>query len=184
MLRNPVSKRSVISISAGLMALAVVAAMTLSLVPRAAHADERNGELHVTKECSAVTNDAGTFCTITSSNLPEIEVGSKVLYTQAAVGCDTGATAYPCPLVPPATPEGAYIALDSNAVLYVGTGNWAVGRCTLDNTGNSGLCTFSDGIGRLAGFHARVNVSTSDPNFINYKWDGTYRFSPLHEREN
>jgi hypothetical protein len=166
-----------------IFALVLVAgsvALTLSLISGAASvsaSSERNGDLHVTKNCSASTNDAGSFCTITSSNLAEIKVGSKVFYTQAAVGCDTGGTTYPCP-APLQTPEGGYISLDSNVVLYVGTGDWAVGRCTLDGTGNSGLCTFSDGIGQFSGFHARVNVSTSDPNFINYNWDGTYSFSP------
>jgi hypothetical protein len=68
--------------------------------------------------------------------------------------------------------------VDSSAVLYVGTGNWAVGRCTLDSTGNFGLCTFSDGTGRLAGFHARVDVSSTDG--LNYSWNGTYSFSRDH----
>jgi len=182
MLRNPVSKRSLISISLGLLALAVLAAMILPLMPRLAHADERNGELHVTKDCSAYTNDAGTYCTIESSNLGEL-VGAKVFYTQAVVGCDTGATTYPCPLVPPATPEGAYLSLDSNAVVYVGTGDWVLGRCTLDSTGNSGLCTFSDGTGKFTGFHGRVAVSYT-PTATNpylFTWDGTYSFSRDHE---
>jgi hypothetical protein len=133
----------------------------------------RNRELHVTKECSQDSRLPGGFCTITSSNLPEIEVGSKVLYAQAPVGCDNGGTTYPC-TVPLPTPEGGYISVDSSAVLYVGTGNWAVGRCTLDNTGNSGLCTFSDGIGPLTGFRARVLVSSTDG--LNYQWNGTYSF--------
>src|ERR1700722_6786975 len=125
MLRNPVSKRSVISISLGLLALALLAAVILPPMPRVVQADERKGELQVTKNCSAETNDAGSFCTITSSTLPEIAVGSRVYYTQGLVGCDTGATTYPCPTLPP-TPEGVDIAFDSNAVLYVGKGNWAV----------------------------------------------------------
>lgn len=182
MLRNSVSKKSVISISLGLLAVAVLAAMTLPLMPRAAHAAERNGELHVTKDCSEYTNDAGTYCTIESSNLGEL-VGAKVFYTQAVVGCDTGATTYPCPSPAPATPEGGYIALDSNVVLYVGTGDWVVGRCTLD-LNNSGLCTFSDGTGKFTGFHGRVAVSytptAADPYL--FTWDGTYRFSPEPDR--
>jgi hypothetical protein len=173
MLRNPVLKRSVFSISFGLLTLAGLTAMILPLTLRPAQAHERNGELHVTKNCSAWTLDNGAFCTITSSNLPEIEVGSKVLYAQAPVGCDNGGTTYPC-TVPLSTPEGGYISVDSSAVLYVGTGNWAVGRCTLDNTGNSGLCTFSDGIGPLTGFRARVLVSSTDG--LNYQWNGTYSF--------
>jgi hypothetical protein len=177
MLRNPVSKRSVISISLGLLAMALLAVMILPPMTRVVKADERSGELQITKNCSASTADAGTFCTIKSSNLPEIPSGSRVFYTQALVGCDTGATAYPCTPLPP-TPEGMNIALDSNAVLYVGNGDWAVGRCTLDGTGSSGLCTFSDGIGPLTGFHARVLVS-----FIggaNYDWKGTYSFDRDH----
>ena len=180
MLRNSVSKRSVISISLGLLALAALAAMILPLMPRVAKADERNGELHVTKECSAWTLDNGAFCTITSSNLPEIELGSKVLYAQAVVGCDNGGTTYPC-MVPLPTPEGRYISVDSSAVLYVGTGDWAVGRCTLDLGTGNGLCTFWDGTGEFTGFHARVAVSpTGGPNFL---WDGTYSFSPPNKDE-
>jgi len=38
----------------------------------------------VTKECSAYTGLAGSFCTITSSSLKSIEDGSRVVYDQAA----------------------------------------------------------------------------------------------------
>lgn len=44
----------------------------------------RSGDLHVTKECSEDKGLAGDFCTITSSNLEGIEVGSKVVYANAA----------------------------------------------------------------------------------------------------
>jgi len=40
----------------------------------------RSGALHVTKECSEYTGHAGSFCTVTSSNLKAIDVGSKVIY--------------------------------------------------------------------------------------------------------
>jgi hypothetical protein len=160
MLRNPVSKRSVISISLGLLALAALAAMALSLMPRAAQADERHGDLHLKKNCSAFTFSPGSYCMITDSNLSEITNGSKVYYDQ------------PAPVVSGLLEGG----LDSNVVLYVDTGDWAVGRCTLDGITNLGLCTFSDGTGTLTGFHARVNVSSSDG--LNYSLDGTYSFSP------
>jgi hypothetical protein len=165
MLRNTISKRNVISFSLVLLALAVLAAVILPLMTRVAQADERNGELHVTKNCTYNLGAAGAYCTITDSNLPEIEAGSRVFYTQAVVD--------------PTTPEGSVIGLDSNAVLYVGTGNWAIGRCTLDSTGNLGLCTFSDGIGRLAGFRAHVDVSSTDD--VKYYWNGTYSFTPDHK---
>ena len=65
--------------------LLVVAAAILSLAALApsVSAAPRSGDLHVTKECSAYTGAAGGYCTITSSNLPAIEVGSKVIYQQA-----------------------------------------------------------------------------------------------------
>jgi hypothetical protein len=114
----------------------------------------KSGPLHATKECSQYTGLAGSFCTITSSSLPEIKVGSKVLYDQAA-----------------GTPAGM---LDSNIVLDSGDGDRAVGRCTLDFATGLGLCTFSDGTGRLAGFHARVDVSHLSGK--DWAWDGAYRF--------
>jgi hypothetical protein len=120
---------------------------------------ERNRELHVTKECSQNTRLPGGFCTITSSNLPAIKVGSKVYYTQ-----NTG--------IPTA------FALDSNVVLDAGSGNWAVGRCTLDLS-FSGLCTFSDGTGQLTGLHARVAVSHTSG--FDFRWDGTYSFRETDE---
>ena len=101
----------------------------------------RNGQLHVVKECfPTYTGHAGDYCTITSSNLAQIPPDSRLYYDQAA-GIPTG-------------------LLDSNVVLddMTGNGNRAVGRCTLDLVTLLGLCTFSDGTGNLAGFHARVDV--------------------------
>ena len=66
----------------------------------------RSGDLHVTKECSAYKGLAGDFCTITSSSLEEIEVGSKVVYAEAA--------------------EGG--SLDTDVVLDAGSGNTAAGH--------------------------------------------------------
>jgi hypothetical protein len=77
------------------------------------------GDLHVTKDCSAYTGLAGGYCTITSSNLAAIKVGSKVFYDQAA-----------------GTPPGL---LDSNVVLDAGTGSRAVGQCTVDSGTGLGL---------------------------------------------
>jgi hypothetical protein len=114
------------------------------------------GELHVTKECSAYTGAAGGYCTITSSNLAAIKVGSKVYYDQAA-----------------GTPAGL---LDSNVVLDAGAGNRALGHCTLDLGTSIGLCTFSDGTGQFTGFHARADVSAVAGLAKNYHWDGTYSF--------
>ena len=113
-----------------------------------------SGALRVTKECSAYTGQAGSFCTITSSSLPEIPVGSKVVYASAA-----GATALDTDVV--LTPAGQ-------------TRNAAIGHCALNFATGAGLCTFSGGRGRFAPFQARVNVShMSGPDWA---WDGTYSF--------
>jgi hypothetical protein len=66
--------------------------------------------------------------------------------------------------------------LDSNIVLDAGNGNRAVGRCTLDLATGLGLCTFSDGMGRLSGFNARIRVSPPTDG-LNWHWDGTFGFS-------
>jgi hypothetical protein len=116
---------------------------------------ERTRNLHVTKECSEYTGGAGSFCTITSSNVRRIPVGTRVSYDQAA-GIPTG-------------------LLDSNVVLDAGNGNRAVGRCTLDFATLLGLCTFSDGTGNLAGFLARVDVDCT----LECHWDGPYGFADL-----
>jgi hypothetical protein len=151
------------SLSFAVLLAAGSVALTLSLskgVASVAAQSARSGVLHVTKECSAYNGDAGDYCTITSSNLTEIAIGSQVYYDQAA-----------------GIPENL---LDSNVVLDDGAGNRAVGRCTLDGDTNIGLCTFSDGIGKFAGFTARVDVAPfSASDSIDYHWDGTYSFNPL-----
>lgn len=148
-----------------IVAIAVVASFAAltpapSIGVASVSASARNGDLRVTKECSQYNGAAGSFCTITSSNLTRILVGSKVFYDQAA-GIPTG-------------------LLDSNVVLDAGNGDRAVGRCTLDFSTGLGLCTFSDGTGRLAGFRARVEVSYLGPDWA---WDGTYSFRREADRD-
>jgi hypothetical protein len=133
--------------------LAVIGAVVLITGASGASASpERSGVLHATKECSQYTGLAGSFCTFTKSNLAAIKVGSKIFYDQ-----------------PDGVPTGL---LDSNVVLDAGGGNRAVGRCTLDDTTNLGLCAFSDGTGQFAGFHARVQVDCTSV----CRWDGAYSF--------
>ena len=62
--------------------LAVTASGTVAASVSAS--SPRSGALHVTKECSEDTGLPGAFCTITSSNIGAIEVGSRVIYLQAA----------------------------------------------------------------------------------------------------
>jgi hypothetical protein len=113
-----------------------------------------SGELHVTKDCSKYTGHAGDFCTITSSNLWAIKVGSRIVYASDAVGTrlDTDIR-----IVPPLRGQ-----------------NRAFGHCTLNLRTGVGRCRISRGTGNLRGFQARVAVSyRGGPN---YAWDGTYSF--------
>src|ERR1700752_2502276 len=140
------------------LVVAACASVALSLVLSGRVASvsasaERTRDLHVTKECSEQTGAAGDFCTITSSNVRRIPVGTRVYYDQVA-----------------GIPAGL---LDSNVILDAGDGNRAIGRCTLDLTTGLGLCTFSDGTGRLTGFDARVRVSPPTDG-LNWSWEGTY----------
>ena len=111
--------------------------------------------LHVTKDCSGSRGVEGNFCTIRSSNVKALKVGSKIFYLQAAGKNE----------------------LNSDTAIYAGPGNIAAGHCLLHFATGLGLCTISDGTGTLAGFDARVRVThdSSIPDL--YHWDGTYSFS-------
>jgi hypothetical protein len=112
----------------------------------------RSKPLHVTKECSQYTGLADSFCTITSSNVAAIPFGSRVVYLQGA----------------------GPASLDSDIVVVVGLGNYALGHVTLDFATGTGEVTISGGTRQFTSFHARVAVSAlGGPNWA---WDGTYRF--------
>jgi len=125
--------------------------LTIGAASLSASSDKK-GDLHATKECSAYFGRPGQFCTFTSSNIPAITIGTRIYYDQAA-----------------GVPAGM---LDSNVVLDAGAGSRAFGRCSIDFATGGGLCTFSDGTGQFAGFHARINVTATGG--VNYSWDGTY----------
>jgi hypothetical protein len=110
---------------------------------------------HATKDCSGFTGLVGAYCTVRSSNVKALEVGSKIFYVQ----------------------EAGKTALDSDTIIYVRRGSVATGHCFLRHATGAGLCTMSDGTGTLAGFRFRVRVAadTSVPGL--YHWDGTYSFN-------
>ena len=114
--------------SLGLL-LAVVLAAAFAVASSAESTSPRSGALHVTKECSHYYGQAGEYCTITSSNLEGIEVGTNVVYSSAA-----GAT-----------------SLNSDLVLDGPGNNNADGHVTLEFATRSGVVTFSGGTGRFAG---------------------------------
>ena len=151
------------------ISIAGFAAIVLSVftAPTPVAAQEgRKGQVHVQKVCAGTfTGVPGSYCTITVSDLTEIPANaSRVSYDE------------PHPL-----PIGTVAFLDSKIVLYIGPGNWAAGRCTVDYSTGLGLCTVSDGTGTLAGFSARFDVRIDYATGVTY-WDGTYSFSPLPAR--
>jgi hypothetical protein len=141
--------------------LLAAAALTVSLITVTAilSAADKKGDLHAVKECSQDKGLAGKFCTFTSSNFELIPRDTRIYYVQTA------------DILPPGL-------FDSNVVLDAGTGNRAIGRCTVDPATGAGLCTFSDGTGQFAGFQARIAVSHAGG--VDYRWDGTYSID--HDR--
>ena len=54
------------------------------LHPRRTRRLESTKAFHVTKDCSGSKGVVGNFCTIRSSNVKALKVGSKIFYLQAA----------------------------------------------------------------------------------------------------
>jgi hypothetical protein len=137
----------------------LVAAVALFLPLAASSASSpRSGDLHVTKECSKYTGAAGSFCTITSSNLNAITAGSRVLYASAAGDPTPG-------------------VLDSDLVIDGPGNNTAYGHVVLDLSTLTGVVTFSGGAGQFAHFQAGPLV-VACPSFPDCSWDGPYSFNP------
>jgi hypothetical protein len=137
-----------------LTGLALARAPSVSASPVSASA--RSGELHLTKECSQYTGLADSFCTITSSNLKAIPVGSREVALQAA----------------------SVTSLDSDIVLVVGPGDYALGHVVLNRVTHLGVITFSGGTGKFTWFHARAVVNTSAQPLSE---NGDYSFRPGEE---
>jgi hypothetical protein len=154
-------RRSRFSIKAifGLL-LSVVAAAVFAVASSAEKngATVRSGDLQVTKECTQYSGGAGSFCTITSSNLNAIKVGSRVVYT-SAVGDPTPGL------------------LNSDLVIDGPGNNTAFGHVVLDLSTLSGVVTFSGGTGEFTHFHAGPLV-VACPAYPVCSWAGPYGFSP------
>jgi len=129
-----------------------VAAVGSAATAGSAKSTPTSGRLHVAKECSQYQGTAGSFCTIVSANIPEIEPGMRVVYSS--------------PLS-----DGI---LDSDIVLSSADGS-AAGHVTLDVAKAKGRITFSGGTGTLEGFQADAKVSLDSSGALH--WDGSYSFS-------
>jgi len=140
--------------------VATVAIGAFAVPPSAANSGSspRLGALHVTKECSQYNLGAGSFCTITSSNLTAIKPGSKVVYATAAGDPTPG-------------------MLDSDLVIDGPGSNTAMGHVVLDVRTLTGVVTFSGGTGVFTHFHAGP-LAVACPAFPDCSWDGPFGFDP------
>jgi hypothetical protein len=110
---------------------------------------------HATKDCSGFSGLVGGYCTVRSSNVKALRVGSRIFYVQ----------------------EAGKTAMDSDIVIYVKQGSVATGHCLLRFASGVGLCTISDGTGTLDGFRFRVRVTASSSIPKLWHLDGTYSFN-------
>ena len=135
------------------------AAVVAVAVAASASATPRSGILHMTKECPDYTGAAGSFCTVASSNLNAIKVGSRIVYAKA--------DGDPTPGV-----------LDSDLVIDGPGSNTAFGHVVLsDAPGASGPVTITGGTGVFSHFHANLVVTCETTRPV-CSWDGPYTFSP------
>jgi hypothetical protein len=101
-------RKSLLGLVAGAVLL-VVLGFSASAASSSSQALRGTQAFHATKDCSGFTGLVGAYCTIRSSNVKAVKVGSKIFYFQVA-----GMT-----------------ALDSDMVVYVGPGTVATGHCLL-----------------------------------------------------
>ena len=140
---------------------AVVAAVSVSVGVAASAPWHRSGILHVTKECSQYTGEAGSFCTVTSSNLKAIPVGTRDVGL-GAVGTDG--------------------SVDFDIVFETRGANAAFGHATICGTCEVGTVTFDGGTGEFKKFHANlvlycpIGGIAHDGRVDDCRLDGPYRF--------
>ena len=147
------------------LATALVAAsgIGVAMAPSVSATSPRSGTLHVVKECRVYFGAAGEHCTITSSNISQIKVGSNVVYASAAGDPIAG-------------------QLNSDLIIDGPGNNTAYGHVVLDLTTGTGVVTLSGGTGSFKHFHARVDVAPVTPPVSltppYFAWDGPYSFDP------
>jgi hypothetical protein len=109
--------------------------------------------LTIVKDCSGtMTGKVGEFCTVTTSNVPAIPKGTKVVYSGPVVGSS--------------------VFLSSVVTIQASPSDTATGYCMVDLHTGVGMCTFWKGTGRLAGFHAVIHGSSESATA--YHWNGFY----------
>ena len=143
------------------VAMLVAVTFALVLAVPALAAAPRSGILHLTKECSQYTGEAGSFCTITSSNLKAIPVGTRDVGL-GAVGTDG--------------------SVDFDIVFETRGANAAFGHATICGPCEVGTVTFDGGTGEFKKFHANlvlycpIGGIANDGRVDDCRLDGPYSF--------
>jgi len=136
------------------LVLATASIAALALAP-AVSATPRSGDVHIEKNCESYHGGAGESCIITSSNVPAIPAGARIVYASAL----------------------QFPVLDTDISIAAGPGNVARGHCTLNFLELPGACRLSGGTGKFTHIELDVAVSPdAKPNL--WHWDGTFSFSP------
>ena len=153
-----------IKASLGLLLAAVLAGAFAVTSSAGNTGSPRSGELHLTKECSQYTGEAGSFCTITSSNLKAIPVGTKDVAVDAAAA------------------DGS---LDTDLVFHTRGANAAFGHLVICGPCEVGTVTFDGGTGQFKKFHANlvlycpIGGIANDGRVDACRLDGPYSFDDL-----
>jgi hypothetical protein len=141
--------------------------LALALAVPALATAPRIGILHLTKECSQYTGEPGSFCTITSSNLNAIPVGTLDIAVDAPAA------------------DGA---LNTDLIFDTGAGR-AFGHLTICGPCRVGKVTFDGGTGAFKKFHARLaiycpanRVTLPDGRVADCRIDGPYWFANKSRR--
>jgi hypothetical protein len=135
----------------GATIVALTAGLTVS-VPSVL-ASSTTHTLTIVKNCSGtMTGKVGEYCTVTSSNVPAIPKGTRVVYYGPVISSS--------------------VFLSSKVIIRASPSNTATGYCMVDLHTGVGMCTFWKGTGTLAGFHAVIHGSSESPTA--YHWDGFY----------
>jgi hypothetical protein len=156
MMRKLLVFGAALAVAASLCAADVWAPANAGQAPVATSPHSSSGKLHVTKNCKDYAGLADQHCLITSSNVKAIRTDSRVVYLQAAVGT----------------------SLDSDIILVVGPGSYALGHVKVDLSTGVGTLRLSGGSGPFRSFHARADVSPLGG--ADFAWDGSYHVSRTH----
>jgi hypothetical protein len=133
-----------------------LAAAAIALSTPVASATSDYLPIHLVKDCTAWNGETPSLCTIATTDFAALPVGSKVWYLGPVLSDN--------------------LFLGSNIRLEAVNGDTATGFCIFQPRTSRGMCSFWEGTGTLAGFHAVFDVSIDDGKL--WHLDGLYHMSP------